>query len=343
MGTSSSILARRSTRALVDPMPSGIAPMLALAGEMPARQDAYCFEYKWDGVRAICYCGKKKFQLQSRNLLDITRRYPELHAIADAVGKTPVVLDGEIVSLDDSGRPSFKKLQRRMHLNVAHEISALTGSQPVFYILFDVLYADGRQLLDQPYHVRRARLEALALAGPNWQVTPAHVGDGAAMLENARRTGLEGLLAKRLDSIYEPGRRSPSWIKLKIIQRQEFVIGGWVPERSCASNRIGAILVGYYDGTGRLRYAGKVGTGLSAGDHVPLLKRLTRHPIAQSPFADPVPPNARFCKPQVVVEIEFRRWPESGMLQHAVYAGLRSDKKAREVVKEPPQIDLEKR
>jgi bifunctional non-homologous end joining protein LigD len=334
MGQTSTILARRSRRALSDTMPTSIAPMLALSGSIPAKQQDYAFEYKWDGVRAICYIQPKRFQLQSRNQLDITKRYPELHALADAFGKTSAILDGEIVSLDDDGRPSFAKLQRRMHLNVPSEIARLSVSEPVFYILFDVLYADGRSLLNEPYQIRRQKLEELTLTGANWQVTPSHEGDGDAMLENARATQMEGLVAKRLDSIYIPGQRSPSWIKLKIIHRQEFVIGGWVPERSGAANRIGALLIGYYDCNGKLRYVGKVGTGLSAEDHAPLLKRLSRHLSQTSPFADPVPRNVRYCQPNVVAEIEYRRWPQSGMLQHAAYKGVRTDKPARQVVKE---------
>ena len=154
------------------------------------------------------------------------------------------------------------------------------------------------------------------------------------MLDAAIRNQLEGLVAKRLDSVYIPGRRSPAWRKIKTIQRQEFVIGGYVPEKTGLANRVGALLTGYYDCDGKLRYVGKVGTGLSAQDHAPLMRKLTRHPIPNNHFADPVPRNAVFCQPNIVAEIEYRRWPQGGSLQHASYKGLRTDKNARDVVKE---------
>lgn len=320
------------------PLPQSIAPMLATsAGELPSNAANYAFEYKWDGVRALCYSSGKstgRFQLQSRNLLDITMRYPELHPLQRALGKHAVVLDGEIVLLDELGRPSFARLQRRMHLNHAAEIKRLSASEAVFYVLFDLLFLDGRSLLDEPYTVRRQMLEELTLLGTHWQVTPAHVGEGESMLEAAVRTQLEGVVAKRLDSVYVAGRRSPAWLKVKVIQRQEFVIGGWIPERSGIENRIGALLVGTYDGAGKLRFAGKVGTGLSAADHLPLIQRLSRKPISKSPFADPTPRGASFVEPTLVAEIEYRRWPSGGMVQHAAYKGLRQDKNPRQVKRE---------
>ncbi len=272
------------------PMPQSLAPMLASPSSgLPNNPSEYTFEYKWDGVRALCYIDGKSFRLESRNQLDITRRYPELHALADAIGPDRVILDGEIVSLDDVGRPSFTKLQRRMHLNVPNEIRQFSASEPVFYIIFDILYVGGRSVMSEPYTRRRQILEDLTLTGANWQVTPAHQGEGKAMLQAARRNGLEGLVAKRLDSIYIPGQRSPAWRKIKIIQRQEFVIGGWMPERTGAINRLGALLMGYYDCNGKLQYVGKVGTGLSAADHIPVLKELARHTTSKNPFAGAVP------------------------------------------------------
>lgn len=314
--------------------------MLAtLTAGLPKNATDFTFEYKWDGVRALCYHNPKahRFELQSRNLLDITIRYPELHALADALGKRSAILDGEIVSLDDVGRPSFARLQRRMHLNDRAQIKRLSASEPVFYVLFDLLYLDGRSLLDEPYTTRRELLEELTLLGPNWQLTPAHVGEGKTMLDAAMRNHLEGVVAKRLDSIYQPGRRSPAWLKIKVIQRQEFVIGGWIPERSGLQNRIGALLVGTYDKQGKLRYAGRVGTGLSAADHKPLVQKLAKKPIAGNPFADAVPGPVKFIQPTLVAEIEYRRWPKDGLIQHAAFKGLREDKSANQVTRELTQ------
>jgi bifunctional non-homologous end joining protein LigD len=333
--TASRARRRTGAKAAALPLPETIAPMLATpAAGLPANAADFTFEYKWDGVRALCYSGPGRFQLQSRNQLDITIRYPELHSLQKALGKRSVVLDGEIVSLDDVGRPSFAKLQRRMHLNHAAEIRRLSASEPIFYVLFDLLYIDGRSLLDEPYTVRRQLLEELTLLGAHWQVTPAHAGEGKSMLETATRTQLEGVVAKRLDSVYLPGRRSPAWLKIKVIQRQEFVIGGWIPERSGAADRLGALLVGTYDAAGKLRYAGKVGTGLSAADHVPLLQKLKKRPADHSPFEGLAPRGAKFVDPTLVAEIEYRRWPTNGMVQHAAYKGLRQDKVARQVVRE---------
>lgn len=320
--------------------PATIDPMLATSGELPTDQAKYTFEYKWDGVRAICICDPgasvdKRFKLFSRNQLDITKRYPELHALADAIGKRSVILDGEIVSLDDVGRPSFAKLQSRMHQNDMPTIIHLSETEPVFYVLFDLLFVDGRPLMDQPYTNRREQLEELTLLGANWQVTPAHVGQGNAMLAAARQNHLEGLVAKRLESTYQPGKRSPAWIKIKIVQRQEFVVAGWVPERTGVANRIGALLVGIHDCDGKLHYAGKVGTGLSAADHAPLMKKLAPFETNKNPFVGVVPREAKFTKHPLVAEIEYRRWPASGIIQHAAFKGLRTDKSAKDVVREP--------
>src|SRR5439155_19099597 len=227
-----------------------------LSAHLPADGQNWAFEYKWDGVRALAYHDGNSFTLESRNRLNITERYPELRALRESLGRRTVVLDGEIVALDEMDRPSFARLQRRMHVNDHAAIMRLMREVPILYVLFDVLYLDGRSLLDAPYSKRRALLEELTLAGPNWQVTPAHIDRGKAMLEAARENRLEGLVAKRLDSLYEPGRRSPMWLKVKIVQRQEFVIAGWTGESTGLADRIGTMLLGYYDCDGRLHYAG---------------------------------------------------------------------------------------
>jgi bifunctional non-homologous end joining protein LigD len=326
------------------PMPEPFAPMLATLGELPARPDDYSFEYKWDGIRAICHHDGRRMRLFSRNRRDITSHYPELKRLSEALDRTRCVLDGEIVALDEGDRPSFARLQRRMH--VAHPSASLVRQVPVWYVLFDLLYLDGRALFEEPYTTRHQLLEETTVAGALWRVTPAHIGEGATMLETARANGLEGLVAKRLDSIYEPGRRSPAWIKIKVVQSQEFVVGGWIEQAGAAAptgSRVGSLLIGYYDCHAKLRYAGGVGTGFDAREHArlaPLLAALARR---TSPFADPVPSRAagrvvRFVKPTLVVQVEYRRWPTSGIVQHAAYQGLRTDKDASQVVKEHPSV-----
>lgn len=321
-----------------DTMPRSIEPMLASLSEMPCDQRDYAFEFKWDGIRALTYWDGRNLEIQSRNRLDITRRYPELRDLATALGKHPAVLDGEIIAVDDVGLPSFPELQRRMHIEGDALIARMVKEVPITYMIFDVLYADGRSTIELPYTDRQEILQEITLQGSSWRVSPAAIGDGDGMLEAARQHVLEGLVAKRLDSIYEPGRRSPSWLKIKLVQRQEFVVGGWNPEKGDNTNRIGSLLVGYYeprDGKQVLRYAGSVGTGFNAAWHAKLVPLLHKHKRATTPFVDPVDkPKPVFVAPDLVVEVEYRRWPTGALMHQAAFKGLRTDKKPSQVVRE---------
>jgi len=215
----------------------------------------------------------------------------------------------------------------------------LMNEVPAFFVLFDVLYFDGRNTMSLPYTQRRAILDELPIVKPHWQRTPMQVGPGAgeAMLQAARENALEGIVAKELDSPYQPGRRSDCWLKVKIIQRQELVIGGWIPEQGGRKDHVGALLTGYYDNAGKLRYAGSVGTGFTARTHADLVKRFAQHARATQPFADKLPKKGMlWLDPVLVAEVEYRRWPQGGLLQQGAFKGLRSDKKAREVVREVP-------
>ncbi|MDQ6915879.1 MAG: DNA ligase, partial [Actinomycetota bacterium] len=202
-------------RAGRDPMPEHVVPMLAKLGELPRDEDRYGFEVKWDGVRAIAYLEPGRLRLESRNLNDVTAQYPEVRALARELGARTAVLDGEIVAFDAEGRPSFERLQQRMHLASASQVRRRAGAVPVVYVVFDLLHLDGETLMDLPYSERRARLEALDLNGAAWQTPRHHKGDGAALLAATAQRGLEGVVAKRLDSPYEPGKRSGAWIKVK--------------------------------------------------------------------------------------------------------------------------------
>lgn len=314
-------------------LPRHIEPMLATLSTMPADEAGWAFEYKWDGVRALYYWDGARPRIESRNLLDVTFRYPELHDLGRFLGAAGTVLDGEIVALDDRGRPSFPLLQQRMHLS-PEKIEPAVRRVPICYYVFDILYAGGLPVMRRPYVDRRALLEGLRLRHPSAIVPPSYPGRGTASLETARRHALEGVVAKRFDSPYEPGRRSPLWRKIKIVQAQEFVIGGWIPERN-APDRIGSLLLGYYgDGLG-LTYAGRVGTGFTDRAGADLVEKLRRLERPASPFAGRAPrKDAHWTAPQLVAEVEYRRWPEGGQVQQASFKGLRPDKGPAEVVRE---------
>lgn len=338
---------RRFRGAAVGPMPEHLQPMLATLSSMPGEADRYAFEYKWDGVRALLYWDGRRLRLESRNLLDITAQYPELHGIAAQLGPARVVLDGEIVALDAQGRVSFSELQRRMHVMAPADVRRRMDRTPVFYMIFDLLYLDGQYLLALPYQERRDLLEQLSLDGPAWRMSPSCPGGGEAVLQAAQENHLEGVMAKRIDSPYTPGRRSDLWLKIKIVQRQEFVIGGWMPLAGDRTDMIGALLVGCYDHEpearaapgGRLIYAGSVGTGYSDSDRRRLAEALHRRFRPDSPFATPVPRRgAIFARPELVCEVEFREWTHLGTLRHPSFKGLRLDKPAGLVIKEIPKL-----
>jgi bifunctional non-homologous end joining protein LigD len=319
------------------PMPEHVVPMMARLGALPARDDGWAYEIKWDGVRAIAYSEPGRLRLESRNLNDITAQYPEIRQLNRALSSHTAVLDGEIVAFDAEGRPSFERLQQRMHLTGEAQIRRRAQDYPVVYVLFDVLHLDGHDLMGLSYEERRARLAELALDGPAWQ-TPSHsVGGGAQLLAATAEKGLEGIMAKRLDCPYEPGKRASHWIKVKTKQRQELVIGGWLPGEGRRSGEIGALLMGYFE-EGDFRFAGKVGTGFGEKELRMLARELAPLERDSSPFAGKQPQKAaRFAEPKLVAEIEFGEWTKEGMLRHPSYKGLRDDKPADQVVRERAQ------
>jgi bifunctional non-homologous end joining protein LigD len=252
------------------------------------------------------------------------------------------VLDGEVVAFDEHGRPSFERLQGRMHLTGEVAIGARTRTTPIVYMVFDLLYLDGESLMRLPYTERRERLEELDLNGRSWRTPVYHAGEGQALLDGSAKQGLEGVIAKRLDSPYEPGRRPGTWLKVKNTRSQELVIGGWFPGEGRRRGHIGSLLMGYYDHEGdqpQLRFAGKVGTGFDANELERLRALLAPLQRETTPFSGARQPGkgAIFVEPELVAEIEFNEWTRQNILRHPSYKGLREDKDPRDVVLEKPE------
>jgi bifunctional non-homologous end joining protein LigD len=323
------------------PMPSEIRPMMATLSTLPRDEDGWGFEVKWDGVRAIAYSDAGHLRLESRNLRDISSQYPELRRLADELGASQAILDGEVVAFDESGHPDFQRLQTRMHLASDSAIRRRMSDTPVTYLIFDLLYLEGRVLLDSPYEERRSILDRLGLNGESWQTPRYHRGDGAALLEATREQGLEGVVAKRLESRYLPGRRSRAWLKVKNVTEQDLVIGGWLPGEGHRSSTLGALLVGYYEEDGgelRLRYSGRVGSGFTDNTLRDVMERLGPLARDESPFEGRQPHReSRFVEPRLVARVEFREWTRTRTLRAPVFKGLRDDADPAEVRIELPE------
>jgi bifunctional non-homologous end joining protein LigD len=319
-------------------VPAYIAPMKATLGELPFanERDAWSFEVKWDGMRVVTCTDGARVQMWSGNHIDVTVRFPELHGIATALAGRPAVLDGEVVAFDAGGRPDFSTMQTRMHVSDAREAQRRATHTPVLYVVFDVMHFDGHGLVSLPWHQRVAVLDSVFEEGAAWQRSAVH-DDGAALLEAVTAQQLEGIMAKRRDSPYTPGRRSPSWRKIKVRYRGELVVGGWLPGTGTRSGRLGALLVGYHDDAGRLRFAGRVGSGFSDSELSDLGGRLADLATDDDPFEPPLrradAPGARFVRPELVVEVAFADWTPEGRLRHPSYLGRRFDKDASDVTR----------
>jgi bifunctional non-homologous end joining protein LigD len=305
------------------------------AKALPADDGTWAYEMKWDGMRALIGVEGGDVWLTSRAGNDATSRFPEIAPIADALGGVDALLDGELVALDDHGVPSFERLQPRMQAHGRAAVEKGMAAQPVVLMLFDVLWLAGHSTCELPYRERRELLERLALAGPSWQTPPTTYGGGDAVMATSRALGLEGVVAKRIDSPYRPGRRADSWRKVKTTLGQELVVGGWLPGAGRLEGQLGSLLVGYHDAAGDLQFAGRVGSGIDAVARERLQRALAPLGRATSPFvATPKLPLPRWVEPVLVVEVEFHEWTSADVLRAPRYKGLRDDKPAADVVRE---------
>ena len=321
------------------PLPASLAPMLARPGSPPAgRLAEWAVEMKWDGVRALAFIENGQVRLVSRAGKDISATYPDLAGLGAAVTGGQALLDGEIVAFTD-GRPDFEALQPRMHVASADAAFRLSATIPVTYLAFDALQADGVRLTPLPYRERREILGTLISNGPRWLAPPNFPGpDLDAVRAASVANGLEGVVVKRLDSVYEPGARPGSWLKVKNQLRQEVVVAGWKPGQGNRTGLVGSLLVGVHSDSGALLYAGHVGTGFSD----PVLRMLTGRLGAlrcpDSPFDGPVPAEyarpAVWVQPRLVIEVTFDRWTRAGRMRAPAYRGLRDDKDPADVVRE---------
>jgi bifunctional non-homologous end joining protein LigD len=322
----------------VVPLPR-IEPMKAIAGELPGDDDAWAYEIKWDGMRAVAELGDGSVRLRTTRGNDAAISFPDLSRLGDALDGRPGILDGEIVAFDDHGAPSFGLLQHRMHITDGAIAAARAAEAPVAYVVFDLLHFDGHDSWKLPYLDRRSLLADLVEPGDHWQVPAYRIGGGAELLAAARDRGLEGVMAKRPDRPYEPGKRSGTWRKVKVRHTQEFVVGGWLPGEGNRSGHLGALLLGCHRRPGHLDWVGNVGTGFSFAELTRLGARLNDLAVDTCPFDErPIGPKlraARWVRPELVVQCEFGAWTTDGKLRHASYLGERTDKLAAEVTCDP--------
>ncbi|NNN29945.1 ATP-dependent DNA ligase [Streptomyces sp. S3(2020)] len=306
-----------------------IPPMLATSGTLPsAAQDAHwAYETKQDGQRVVVYlAGDGSVVLRARSGEDITAAYPELGALGGTLGTLPAVLDGEVLALDEQGRADFQSLQSRMGLAHSPGKAARKAAEaPVHLALFDVLHLAGHPLTALPYVRRRGQLEELGLDGPFWSTPGAVVGHGRQALEATLDHGLEGLVCKRLDSVYEPGVRSRAWIKIRNMRSEDVIVGGWQPGRGRLTGLPGAVLVGQRT-AGRLRYVGNVGTGWSETERTRLAALLGAAATDVCPFDAPPPvAGAHWVLPRLVGEVRYSTRTRAGLLRQPSWLRLRPD------------------
>jgi bifunctional non-homologous end joining protein LigD len=319
------------------PLPAAMEPMLATAGLLPDDDGGWAYEFKWDGMRALVWVDGGRPRVVTRNGNDVTKSFPELQGLGSSLGHHQVLLDGELIVLGEGGVPSFSKLQHRIHATSPASVRKAASADPVSFVIFDLLHLDGRSLVEAGYDDRRAELEALEIGAPGWAVTPSFTDQrGEDIFRSVVKLGMEGVVAKRRDSPYRPGRRSPDWIKVKDQLFQEVVVGGFTQGNGRHRNEFGALLLGIPGADGRsLSFVGKVGTGFTDTSRRALSADLQRLVRVTSPFKHGPPAaverESTWVTPKLVGEVRFSEWTPDDRLRHPVWRGLRPDKSAREV------------
>jgi bifunctional non-homologous end joining protein LigD len=321
-------------------MPAAIEPMKAFLAEQPPRGDDWLFEVKWDGVRAIAFVDREEVRLQSRTGVRCERQYPELAVIPHQIAAAQAVLDGEIAVLDSKGVARFHLIQPRISNTDPNSVSHLARSTPVVYFAFDVLYLDGYDLRNVELRERRRLLEEIVSPGGMLRISHAFPGAGAEMLAAAREHGLEGIIAKRAGSCYE-SRRSREWVKIKIVNEQEFVIGGFT-EPQGERQFFGALVLGVYEGR-QLRWVGNVGTGFDQKLLASLYRRLQPLITEDCPFSERPKPDRgmTWVRPELVCQVRYGEWTQDRRLRAPVFQGLRGDVTALEVRREQEDAEPE--
>jgi bifunctional non-homologous end joining protein LigD len=305
-------------------------PMLATVRDDPFDDPEWVFEPKWDGVRALAVCDEAT-RLVSRRGNDITSGYPELSGVHDRLVALNAIVDGEVVAVDN-GKPSFQKLQQRMHVRNERQLSALVRKSPVTFMVFDLIYLDGVSLVGQPLEQRRRLLEETVVPDERVQVSPTVPGHGTALYEAAVEQGLEGIVAKRVDSTYEPGKRSPAWLKVKTVLDLDAVVAGWTDGSGNRDGTLGSLVLALYDYDGGLRHVGNVGTGFNRESLSDAADRLARLPGGQNPFGTAALKNspelrkAHWVEPTLVATLEYRELTNAGRLRAPAFKGFRDDK-----------------
>jgi len=305
--------------------------MLAQVAAGAFSNPGWLFEVKWDGVRCLVHLSSGKVRLQSRGLKDMTRTYPELEEIAASIEARLAVIDGEIVALDANGIPSFKLLQTRINLVSQSQIKTSAERLPATFYAFDLLYLDGRILMGERLEERKRLLKEILKESPRLKYSDHVEGDGEAWFSAAKEKGIEGVIAKKKGSRYEPGERSAEWLKIRVETRDDFVIGGWTPGKRGRSRSFGALLLGQYE-AGKLRYAGKVGTGFDGRQLAGIRRSLGDLATEVRPFVeDPGEPDARWAQPRMICDVKFSERLD-GAIRFPVFMGLRPDKEPSDVI-----------